>query len=135
MGIGAGGALTTGDNNIDVGNAGVAGESAKIRIGTKGTHMNTYIAGIYGVTVARGLGVIIDSTGRLGTVGSSARFKDAIKPMDRASQAILALKPVTFRYKHELDPQGIDSGGRVSATLSVEGECIGANGNVIAGCC
>src|SRR6266581_4251163 len=54
LGIGAGGALTTGDNNIDIGNSGVAGETAKIRIGTKPTHKNTYIAGIYGVTVARG---------------------------------------------------------------------------------
>ena len=49
-----------------------------------------------------GVGVIIDSSGHLGTVQSSARFKEAIKPMDKASEAILALKPVTFRYKQEL---------------------------------
>ena len=46
-----------------------------------------------------GVGVIVDTNGHLGTVVSSARFKDAIKPMDKASEAILALKPVTFRYK------------------------------------
>jgi hypothetical protein len=40
-------------------------------------------------------------------VVSSARFKDSIKPMDKASEAILALKPVTFRYKHDFDPIGI----------------------------
>ncbi len=40
---------------------------------------------------------------------SSKRFKDAIKPMDKASEAILALQPVTFRYKHELDPEGTRS--------------------------
>src|SRR5207249_8638437 len=50
-----------------------------------------------------GVGVIIDTDGHLGTMVSSERFKDGIKPMDKASEAILALKPVTFRYKHELD--------------------------------
>jgi hypothetical protein len=114
LGVSAGFNLTTGDNNIDIGNAGVAGESAKIRIGTKPTHKNTYIAGIYGVTVSRGIGVIIDNTGHLGTTTSSARFKDNIKPMDNASEAILALRPVTFRYKHELDPDGIPQFGLVA---------------------
>jgi len=114
LGVGAGGNLTTGDNNIDIGNTGVAGESAKIRIGTKGTHKNTYVAGIYGVTVPRGLGVIVDSSGHLGTSTSSARFKDEIKPMDKASEAILKLAPVTFRYKPELDPDGIPQFGLVA---------------------
>jgi uncharacterized coiled-coil protein SlyX len=66
------------------------------------------------VTVPNGVGVIVDSTGHLGTVVSSERFKDAIKPMDKASEAILALKPVTFRYKHELDPEGIAQFGLVA---------------------
>ena len=114
LGIGAGGALTTGDNNIDIANAGSAGESAKIRIGTKGTHKNTYIAGIYGVAVPRGLGVIVDSSGHLGTTTSSARYKEVIKPMDKASEAILSLHPVTFRYKHEFDPDGIPQFGLVA---------------------
>jgi hypothetical protein len=64
--------------------------------------------------VAGGIGVIIDAKGHLGTVVSSARFKDEIKPMDKASEAILALKPVTFRYKHELDPKGIPQFGLVA---------------------
>ena len=51
IGISAGGDLTTGSGNIDIGNRGVAGESRNIRIGTKGTQTNTYIAGISGVTV------------------------------------------------------------------------------------
>jgi predicted ribosome quality control (RQC) complex YloA/Tae2 family protein len=58
--------------------------------------------------------VMIDSTGKLGTVISSARFKEAIKPMDKASEAILAMKPVTFRYKHDLDPDGIPQFGLVA---------------------
>jgi trimeric autotransporter adhesin len=114
LGATAGQNLTTGNDNIDIGNAGVAGESNTIRIGKVGTHANTFIAGISGVTVAGGVGVIIDSSGHLGTVVSSERFKDEIKPMDKASEAILALKPVTFRYKHDLDPEGIPQFGLVA---------------------
>ena len=58
--------------------------------------------------------MIIDSTGHLGTSTSSARYKDNIKPMDKASEAILALKPVTFHYKQELDPEGIPQFGLVA---------------------
>ena len=57
---------------------------------------------------------MIDSTGKLGTVVSSARFKNQIKPMDKASEAILALKPVTFRYKEELDPDGMPQFGLIA---------------------
>jgi hypothetical protein len=113
IGLGAGGDLTTGSYNIDIGNRGVAGESRTIRIGTKGTQTNTYVAGISGVAVAGGVGVIIDTNGHLGTFVSSARFKEEIKPMDKASEAILSLKPVTFRYKKELDPNGIAQFGLV----------------------
>jgi len=58
--------------------------------------------------------VIIGTDGHLGTVVSSERFKEQIKPMDKASEAILALRPVTFRYKHELDPEGIPQFGLVA---------------------
>jgi trimeric autotransporter adhesin len=114
FGFQAGINLTTGGNNIDIGNAGVAGESRTIRIGTRGTHRNTSIAGISAVTVPNGVGVIIDTNGHLGTVVSSARFKDNIKPMEKVSEAILALKPVTFHYKQELDPEGIPQFGLVA---------------------
>ncbi len=114
LGSNAGFNLTTGSSNIEIGNRGVAGEAKTIRIGTKGTNTSTFIVGISGVTVAGGVGVIVDTNGHLGTVVSSARFKDEIKPMDRASEAILALKPVTFRYKHELDPEGIPQFGLVA---------------------
>src|SRR5262249_16279514 len=67
-----------------------------------------------GVAVPGGVGVIIDSSGHLGTTTSSMRFKEAIKPMDKASEAILALKPVTFHYKHDLDPEGIPQFGLVA---------------------
>jgi hypothetical protein len=116
IGSNAGANLTTGSNNIDIGNLGVAGDAAKIRIGKQGTQTATYVAGIYGKTVASGtkVGVMIDSTGKLGTVVSSARFKNQIKPMDKSSEAILALKPVTFCYKEELDPDGMPQFGLIA---------------------
>jgi hypothetical protein len=114
LGASAGINLTTGDFNIDIGSPGFAGESRAIRIGTRGTHARTFIAGISGATVPDGVGVIIGANGKLGTVVSSERFKDAIKPMDKASEAILALTPVSFRYKQELDPAGIPQFGLVA---------------------
>jgi len=92
------------DNNIYIGNIGVDGESDTIRIGVQshdglpGAHTATYLAGISGTTVV-GDAVFVNSFGQLGVAASSARLKDEIKPMDKASEAILALKPVTFRYK------------------------------------
>jgi hypothetical protein len=98
LGAEAGGNLTTGSNNIDIANRGVAGEADTIRIGTRERHTNTFIAGISGVTVPGGIGVIIGSSGHLGTTTSSARFKEKIQPMEKTSEALFALKPVTFRY-------------------------------------
>jgi hypothetical protein len=114
LGNSAGSSLTTGSNNIAIGNTGVAAESNTIRIGVQGTQSATYIAGIRAITVPGGLGVFVDANGRLGTATSSGRFKEEIKAMDKASEAILALKPVTFRYKHELDPEGIAQFGLVA---------------------
>jgi hypothetical protein len=109
FGANAGSALTTGDNNIDIGVdvIGVAGESNTIRIGanlpdTPGASA-CHIGGIYNQSVdpATVSPMEIDATGKLGTVVSSRRFKHDIKPMDKASEAILALKPVTFHYKSD----------------------------------
>ena len=103
LGDDAGRNLTAGSNNIDIGNAGVAGESGAIRIGKTGTQTKTFVAGINGAAVT-GSAVKVNAAGQLGTAPSSERFKNAIKPMDQASEAILALRPVTFRYKQEVDP-------------------------------
>ena len=114
LGVLAGSSLTTGSNNIDIGNFGVAAESNTIRIGTHGTQTATYIAGIF-ETMSTGSLVGVDSTGHLGVLAtSSARIKDDIKPMDKASEAILMLKPVTFRYKKEIDGKGIPQFGLVA---------------------
>src|SRR5205814_1939424 len=67
-----------------------------------------------GATSSNGVAVLVNSNGRLGTMTSSARFKDEIKPMDKASEGLFALKPVIFRYKKELDPQGTSQLGLVA---------------------
>ena len=113
LGVNAGSNLSTGGNNIDIDNAGVAGESSKIRIGRQGTHNGTFIAGISGVA-GTGSHVVVNAMGKLGVAASSARFKDGIKPIDKASEAIHALKPVTFRYKKEIDPAGTSQFGLVA---------------------
>jgi len=91
----------------------VAGQSNTLRIGNA-RQTATFIAGIRGVTVAGGVGVFVGTNGQLGTRTSSERFKEAIKPMDKTSEAILALKPVTFRYKKDLDPDGIPQFGLIA---------------------
>jgi hypothetical protein len=113
----AGADLTTGDFNIDIGNIGVAAEANTIRIGTSGDQTRTFIAGISGTAVA-GAAVKVNADGQLGVAPSSERFKAEIKPMDKASEAILALKPVTFRYKKELDPKGIPQFGLVAEQVA-----------------
>jgi hypothetical protein len=92
LGAFAGVNLTTGSNNIDIGSAGVAGESNTTRI------RNIYSS------VASGRAVYVNSDDKIGTLSSSRRYKEQIKPMDKTSEAILWLKPVTFRYKKEIDP-------------------------------
>jgi len=103
LGWRAGDNLTTGDNNIDIGSSvdGVAGESNTIRIGS--AQVRTFIKGISGAVVS-GAAVVVNAGGQLGVAASSARFKTEIKPMGNASEAILALRPVSFRYKKEIDP-------------------------------
>jgi hypothetical protein len=91
----------------------VAGESNTIRIGDENI-TGTYISGISGQTAASGAAVFVAPNGKLGTMTSSKRFKEEIKPMDKASEAILALKPVMFRYKKEIDPAGTQQFGLVA---------------------
>src|SRR5205823_11664472 len=87
LGIHAGGQFTTGNNNIDIGNLGNAGESNRIRIGGQGTQ-TSHIYSWYRWRDVAG------PNGQLGVSASSQRFKKAVEPMDRASEAILARKPL-----------------------------------------
>ena len=113
----AGQDLTDGGDNIYIGATagnGAGNEDGTIRIGDPKFISTCYIAGISGQTASGGVAVFIDANGMLGTVTSSARFKDDIKPMAKASEALLALKPVTFHYKKEIDPTRTSQFGLVA---------------------
>ena len=115
LGTSAGQNLTTGDRNIDIGNLGVANEGNTIRIGTTGEQSVTYIAGIAGQTVGVGGSTCyVDNDGKLGVFLSAHRFKTDIADMGTASEALLAMRPVTFHYKPELDKVGIPQFGLVA---------------------
>jgi len=105
LGASAGLNATTGNNNVYIGASmsGVAGESNAC-----------YIASIFGQVSASGAAVYVNSSHKLGTLTSSSRFKDDIKPMERVSEALFALKPVSFRYKKEIDPAGMQQFGLVA---------------------
>ena len=109
-----------GNDNIYIGaTAGGAGaENGSIRIGDPGFITGTWIAGIFGATAPAGIPVVVSATGKLGTVVSSARFKDDIRPMDKASESIFALNPVTFHYKKQLDANGTPQFGLVAEQVA-----------------
>jgi hypothetical protein len=103
LGYNAGYAITTGANNIMIGagQKGLAGDSGVIRIGSRNYQTKTLIAGIRGVTTGRAdaVPVVIDANGQLGTISSSRDVKEDIEPLGQISERLLALRPVTFRYK------------------------------------
>jgi uncharacterized coiled-coil protein SlyX len=118
-GVGALFSNTTGSNNIAFG-AGAGGNvttaSNVICIGIGGDNVDNscFIGNIFGAISSGGTAVFINSDGQLGTTTSSRRFKEEIKPIDRASEVLFALKPVAFRYKKDIDPQGIPQLGLVA---------------------
>ena len=116
VGENAGENLTAADsNNIDIGFdvVGVAGESNTIRIGNPDV-TTTIVRGISGQTIPSGASVLVAANGQLGTATSSKRFKEKIRPMDEASKTLFSLKPVTFRYKKEIDPAGAQQFGLIA---------------------
>ncbi len=114
IGANAGGSIVTGNNNIEIGNPGVQDESGVIRIGTTGTHTKAVFNGIFGTTVGSPATVVVNANGLLGTVSSSRRFKQNIQNMANASDVLLALHPVTFQYKPDLDPDGTPQFGLIA---------------------
>jgi hypothetical protein len=100
LGFAAGGNVTTADNVIAIGTSG------------ENQSNSCYIGQIFGATSSGGTAVFINSDGKLGTTTSSRRFKEEIKPMERASEALFS--PVTFRYKNGIDPRGLPQFGLVA---------------------
>ena len=111
------GFFITGDYNINIGIVGKpenGDESYTIRIGDPFINTDAYIAGIYGANAPGGSAVYVNSDGKLGINLSSARFKQQVQNMADASSGLLSLRPVTFRYKPEIDPHGIPQFGLVA---------------------
>jgi len=114
--------LTTGGNNVALGfNAGASQTTGTENVylganmfGVAGENNACYIKSIFGQTTASGIPVFINSNNKLGTATSSKRFKEEIKKMDKSSEALFALNPVTFRYKKEIDPTGTSQFGLVA---------------------
>jgi hypothetical protein len=104
LGYSAGSAVTIASNVICIG-ANVAGADVSD---------SCYIGNIFNRTSFNGVAVLVDADNKLGTTTSSKRFKEEIKAMDKASEAMLTLKPVTFRYKKDIDPTGTSQFGLVA---------------------
>jgi hypothetical protein len=118
VGYNAGYNIVSGSNNIDIGGQGRVDESGVIRIGNQASQTAAYIAGISDTPLAHGTAVAVGITadGQLGVRASSVRFKEAVKPMDKASEAIFSLQPVTFRYKK--DPAALPQFGLVAEEVA-----------------
>jgi trimeric autotransporter adhesin len=102
---------TTGSTNTALGfNSGVSVTTASnvicigANIGGANVSNSCYVGSIFGQTSSAGTAVFINSDGKLGTATSSKRFKEDIKPMDKTSEVLFSLKPVSFRYKNAIDP-------------------------------
>ncbi len=112
---------TTGSGNIGLGgSAGVNVQTADnvICIGNlvygSNSSNSCYIGNIFGQSSPNGLQVVVNSNNKLGTIPSSKRFKEKITPMEKASETLFSLKPVSFRYKREIDPAGTAQLGLVA---------------------
>jgi antitoxin component HigA of HigAB toxin-antitoxin module len=102
LGVGAGSGVATANSVICIGSAG------------ENVSQSCYIGNVFNATSSSGSAVFVNATGKLGTITSSRRFKEKIKPMDQVSKALFALKPVSFRYKKEIDPAGTSQLGLVA---------------------
>ena len=112
---------TTGSDNFGIGfNSGFAVVTANnvicigARVAGADVSNSCYIGNIFGQTSSAGTAVFINSEGKLGTTTSSKRFKEGIKPMDKTSESLFSLKPVSFRYKKEIDPASTSQFGLVA---------------------
>ena len=98
----------TGDNNVCIG--------ANV-FGTAGVDNTTWIRNVYD-SVATARAVYVNSSNKIGTLSSSRRYKEEIRPMEEASEAILALRPMTFRYKKDIDPTRSRSFGLIAEEVA-----------------
>jgi hypothetical protein len=114
LGQEAGYSIAIGNSNIEIGNKGESTDNGAIRLGTQDAQKSAYVAGIFGATVTGGAAVYVTPTGQLGTLTSSSKFKRNIRDMGSASDALLALRPVSFQYRADIDPSGTPQFGLIA---------------------
>jgi hypothetical protein len=102
VGYQAGINLTTGSNDVDIANAGIAGEGGTIRIGTSGSQSRTFVAGIENSHLT-GAAVYVSSSGQLGVLASSERYKSDIQSLGGVTDKLQKLRPVSFHLRSEPD--------------------------------
>jgi hypothetical protein len=105
----------TGSNNVDIASTGTSTDNAVIRIGTPGTHTSAFFAGI-STSQITGSAVFVTSSGQLGVLASSERYKTAIASMTRQSEKLEQLRPVTFHLKSE--PKGVLQYGLIAEEVN-----------------
>ena len=115
VGYEAGSNVTSGINNIEIGNTGLSTDYNMIKIGAEGLQAKTFIAGIYGTSVS-GSAVMVNSSGQLGVVVSSERFKTDIEPIGSYTAKLQALRPVKFHLK--TDPHGAVQYGLIAEEVA-----------------
>jgi hypothetical protein len=100
LGHSAASSPTTGSNNIHILNGGSSSDANTIKIGSQGTQTTAFMAGIYGITAtpATAIPVLVSSSGQLGTVSSSIKYKENVRDLC-GSDVIHKLRPVEFNYK------------------------------------
>jgi Chaperone of endosialidase len=118
LGYEAGYNVAAGGNNIEIGAKGDKDDAQTIRLGTQDTQKQAFIAGIFGATASGGVPVVITPTGQLGTVTSSARFKRDIRAMGNVTTTLMALRPVTFEYRADLDPTATPQFGLIAEEVA-----------------
>jgi hypothetical protein len=118
LGYEAGYSVTAGNANIEIGSPGKKDDSQTIRLGVQGTQKRVFIAGIFGATASGGVPVVVTPNGQLGTLTSSARFKRNIRDLGDVTATLMALRPVTFQYRADLDPAGTPQFGLVAEEVA-----------------
>ena len=116
LGYLAGSNVTTGNNSIFIGNEGLAADNNLIRIGSN--QNATFVAGISGATSVSGVPVYVNTSGRLGTMTSSRRFKESVRAVGEDGEGLMSLRPVAFRYRLDLDPTGTTQYGLIAEEVA-----------------
>ena len=104
--------------NICIGALPTEEENNVIKFGTPQTQTSCFIAGIYNTSMANGNSVIVNSNGQLGVLKSSERYKHEIADLEDISNIVRQLRPVSFKFNWNIDPQQILQYGLIAEEVA-----------------